>query len=136
MASWLFQPETESLKAMILKPAYVFSETGFSDEPAAQLEFACDDTSIHLLTQPSFSFNTPKPRYRKTATRRDFVGNTVTGILTIFTGLKSNKERVKEYSADFPFVSGSDSLHCIISYAEIESAERGRKKEKGTDGNT
>ncbi|CAN5826838.1 hypothetical protein BH10BAC2_BH10BAC2_49040 [soil metagenome] len=134
IAAWLFQPEGADIKSVKLKPACVFSESGFNNEPLAQLEFISDYKSIQLVSQPSFSFITPGPDYRVTRNKKNIGGNTATGVLSLFTGVNFNKEKIKEYSADFPFETGADTFHCIINYAEAEIADRERIKEGGTDG--
>jgi hypothetical protein len=117
-----------------LKRAYVFSEPGSNDQPLAQLEFASDDTSVPLLTPQLFSFKTPGPSYRKLTNKKNIGGNTATGALTLFTGVDFGKSKVNKYSADFPFVTDSDSFHCIINYWEMEVAERKRTEEKEPNG--
>jgi len=136
IATWLFSSETESLKSIKLKRAYVFSEPDFNGQPLAQLEFASNDASIHLLSQPSFSFKTPGPSYRKLTNKKNIGGNTASGVLTLFTGIEFNKDKTNNYSADFAFLTGPDSLHCIINYAQREVAERKRTKEKLANGHS
>ena len=52
----------------------------------------------------------------------------------MFTGINFNKARVFEYIADFPFEEGDSIYHCIINYAERETAERTREKTRNSDG--
>jgi hypothetical protein len=134
IATWLFDTIAENDKTIRLRPACVFSEPGFNSDPLAQLEFISDYKSIQLVNQPSFSFMTPGPDYRVTKNKKNIGGNTATGALSLFTGVKFSKAKLKEYSADFPFETGADTFHCIINYAEVESADRERIKEGGTDG--
>jgi len=82
-----------------------------------------------------FSFHTPGPTYAKTKSIRNTGGNLATGAITLFSGLHINKERVFEYNADFPFeTKDSTAYHCVIHYAEHESAEREREKTTNSDG--
>jgi hypothetical protein len=135
IATWLLQSETESQKTLTLKPACIFSESKFEQEPLTQLYFKSDNYSIDHLTEPQFSFYMPGPTYKKMKSRRNIGGNTATGLLTFFTGLRGNKMRVYEYNADFPFeIKDSTAYHCVIHYAERQSAEREREKEKNSDG--
>ena len=136
IATWLFSPQTEDSKTIRLKPACAFSEPDLNNGPIAELDFASDYKSIQLITQPSFSFNTPGPSYTLIKDKKNIGGNTATGILALFTGIHFSKEKLKVYSADFPFETGADTFHCVVGYAEAESAERERIKESGTDGYT
>jgi hypothetical protein len=69
----------------------------------------------------------------KMKSKKNMGGNTATGLLTLFTGLRGNKVRVYEYNADFPFeIKDSTAYHCMIHYAERQSAEREREKEKNS----
>lgn len=134
IATWLFDPLAENEKTIRLKPACIFSQPDYTGELLAELTFASDDKNIELLTQPSFSFYTPGPSYTLVKDKKNIGGNTATGALSLFTGVKFSKAKLKEYSADFPFETGTDTFHCIINYAELESADRERIKESGTDG--
>jgi hypothetical protein len=134
IATWLFNPVPEGEKRIRLRPACVFSQPKFNNEPLTELAFASDDKSIELLTQPSFSFNTPGPSYTVIKDKKNIAGNTSSGVIALFTGVHFSKEKVKVHSADFPFETAADTFHCMITYAELESAGRERIKESGTDG--
>ena len=134
IAAWLFQPEAVSQKSLWLKPACVFIETKPGDEPVTQLIFKSDNENIYHVTQPLFSFHLPLPKYERTNAKRNTVGNTATGAITLFTGVHINKERVFEYRADFPFEMNDSTYHCFINYAEAETAEREREKVENSDG--
>lgn len=136
IAAWLFTPETPDIKTVRLKPACVFSVSGFNNEPLTELEFASDNKSIQLLTQPSFSFNTPGPEFTLMKNKKNIGGNTASGILSVLTNgnVNFNKEKSKVYKADYPFEAGDDTFHCIVSYTETITAEREKIKETGTDG--
>lgn len=134
IASWLFQPESESQKTFRLKPACVFSPALTTQEPVAQLNFNSDREYIYHLTSPSFKFHMTGPHYEKTKTLRNTGGNIAGGVLTIFTGVGTNKSKVKEITADFPFEENDSAYHCLIHFTEKETAEREREKTKNPDG--
>jgi hypothetical protein len=136
IATWLFRPEYETEKSLWLKPACVFIDTKISDEPIKQLFFKSDNTHIEVLTEPLFSFQTQSPQYKKTGVRHNTGGNIATGAISIFTGVNLNKAKVIEYTADFAFEEKDTAYHCIINYAERETAERKREKVKDSDGGT
>jgi hypothetical protein len=134
IAAWLFQPDEVNEKNIRLKPACVFMKTNTDTKPATQLVFESDHDNIVHLTEPLFSLHTPGPSYAKTKSIRNTGGNLATGAITLFSGVHINKERVFEYNADFPFeMKDSTAYHCVIHYAEHESAER--EREKTTDNN-
>lgn len=134
IATWLFDPLAENDKTIRLRSACVFSQPEFNNELPAELAFASDDKSIELLSQPSFSFNTPGPSYTLVKDKKNIAGNAASGMIALFTGIDFGKQKMKIYSADFPFETGTDTFHCMITYAELESADRERIKESGTDG--
>ena len=134
IAKWLFQFENPGPKLIRLKPACLFTGSAPPGGSVSELMFNSNKKSIHLYTQPSFLFQTPGPGYKKTGTRRNRGGNTATGALTLFTGIRSDKSRIFDYIADFPFEESDSIFHCIINYAERETAERNREKTKNTDG--
>ncbi len=134
IATWLFQPEAVNEKDLWLKPACVFTEAKTGKEPVAQLTFESDDKSIHLIPQPSFSFHRSDPVYKKIDAKKNAGGNTASGVLTLFTGISVNKARAFEYKADFSYNENDSTYHCVINYAEKETAEREREKVKNTDG--
>ena len=136
IATWLFQPEYESEKSLWLKPACVFIDTKISAEPIKQLLFKSDNEHIDIITEPVFSFQMPGTQYKKTGVHHNTGGNIATGAVTIFTGVNLNKARVIEYTADFTFEEKDSTYHCIINYAERETAEREREKIKDNDGST
>lgn len=127
ISSWLFDPVFEkSLRSLTLKPACALSGPEINDQPLAQLEFVNDDTSIHMVTQPLFSFKTPGPGYKKLTKKKNFGGNTATAAVTLITGVGINKSKVNDHSADFSFIENTDSLHCIVNYWESKIANRER----------
>lgn len=134
IAKWLFQPEDPGPKIIRLKPACVFTALAPPSGSITELTFSSDNKSIHHTSQPSFLFKTPGPGYKKLGVKRNRGGNTVGGVITLFTGLKGNKVRIFEYSADFPFEENDSVYHCIVNYAERESAERTREKTRNSDG--
>jgi hypothetical protein len=134
IAKWLFQPEDPGQKILRIKPACVFTASASQAMPVAELVFNSNEKSINHLTLPSFSFKTPGPGYKRLGVKRNRGGNTVGGVITLFTGIRGNKVRVFEYSADFPFEESDSVYHCIINYAERESAERTREKTRNGDG--
>lgn len=136
IAAWAFQPDYKTEKSLWLKPACVFVDDTTQAEPINQLVFKADDNNIQLLSEPLFSFQTPGPEYKKTDKHKNIGGNSATGVITLFTGLNLNKEQVTEYNADFTFEEKDSAYHCIINYAERETAERVRVKEKDRDGGT
>ena len=134
IATWMFQQDNVNEKDLWLKPACVFSETKFEQEPLTQLEFKSENDSIDHLTEPQFSFHTPGPTYTKTKSKKNIGGNMATGIITTFTGFGSDKVRLYEYNADFPFeMKDSTVYHCVMHYAERETAERERTKGDNAD---
>ena len=134
IAKWLFQPGDSGQKIIRLKPACVFTDSASPATPVAELAFKSNSKSIDHLSLPSFSFKTPGPVYKRVGVKRNRGGNTLGGVITLFTGLSGNKVRVVEYNADFPFEESDTAYHCIINYAERESAERTREKTRNSDG--
>ncbi len=134
IAKWLFQPEDPGQKIIRLKPACVFTNSASPVTPITELAFNSNTKSIVHLNQPSFSFKTPGPGYKRVGVKRNLGGNTLGGAITLFTGIGGNKVRIFEYSADFPFEESDSVYHCIINYAERESAERTREKTRNIDG--
>jgi hypothetical protein len=134
IAAWLFQADEINEKNIRLKPACVFIETNTTPSPVAQLAFESDHDNIDHHTEPVFSFHTPGPIYAKTKSIKNTGGNLASGAITLLSGVNINKERAFEYNADFPFeMKDSTAYHCVIHYAEHESAER--EREKTTDDN-
>lgn len=134
IAKWLFQPEDPGQKIIRIKPACVFTASASQAIPVAELVFNSTSKSIDHLTPPSFSFKTPGPGYKRLGVKRNWGGNTVGGVITLFTGISGNKVKIFEYSADFPFEENDSVYHCIVNYAERESAERTREKTRNSDG--
>lgn len=134
IATWLFQSEAISQKSVILKPACVFQRETIKENPLSQLTFNGYRENIQHLSQPTFSLHTMGPKYEKTGVRRNTGGNIISGALTLFTGIRSSKNRSFEYNADFPFEDGDSTYHCIIKYLQNETAEleRERVKDNGT----
>jgi hypothetical protein len=95
------------------------------------LNFKSENHYINHLSEPHFSFHSAGPTYKKTKSHKNTGGNIASGAITLFTGLHLNKKKWHEYNADFPFeLSDSNAYHCIIHYAEAETAEREREKIK------
>lgn len=134
IAKWVFQPEDPGQKILRIKPACVFTGLALPATPVAELDFNSNSNVIHHLSQPSFLFKTPGPGYKRVDTKHNRGGNTLSGAVSLFTGANINKVRVFEYSADFPFEESDSVYHCIINYAERESAERKREKTRNSDG--
>ena len=134
IAKWLFQPEDPGQKKIRLMPACVYTGLSQPTGSISELLFNSNNDTIHHFTQPSFLFKRSGPGYKKTDGRRNRGGNTATGALTLFTGINLNKSRVFEYSADFTFEEGDSIYHCVINYAERETADRKREKTTNSDG--
>lgn len=131
IATWLFQPEPIDQKSLRLRPAFVFEEAIVKEKPIKTLVFTSNKESVHHLSTPSFSFNTPGPNYHKNDAKKHRVGNFASGALTVFTGLGTSKRRSFEYTADYPFEEGDSIYHCFISFNEEETAERTRERNNG-----
>lgn len=128
MATWLFQPVVAGEKKLRLKPACVFEQREVKDTVLGQLVFKSDHKSIQQLTVPAFTFINAAPAYKRTGAKRHTGGNSAVGALTLLTGLGTSKSRVFSYSADFPFEEADSTYHCLIAYAEKQTAERERTR--------
>lgn len=128
IATWLFAPGSITERSLTLKPACAFQQAATKNGSVKELQFKNDNESIQLLTSPAFTFHTGQTTYQKTDTKRNFGGNAVSGALTIFTGLSTNKSRKFLYNADFPFEEDSNTYHCSIHYEEEETKDFVRVK--------
>lgn len=133
IATWLFQQEVVTNKSLWLKPACVFTETERPDAPLMKLVFESDNISIQHITEPAFSFQKQATNYTKMGVKRNVGGNTVSGALTLLTGVGSSKTRVFKYNADLPFKEADSVYHCSIIYKEREVEDRTREKESYSD---
>lgn len=134
VASWLFQIEDVSIKSIYLKPACVFSENERSLLSISRLFFENDGETIHHTTSPSFSLHMSTPTHKKTDTKHNRLGNTLTGALTLFTGVSSSKTKTYEYISDYPIEQGDSIYHCKIGYSATVSTDREREKSRNPDG--
>lgn len=128
IAAWLFQPEPIDQKLLLLIPAAVFEEIPIKEKPINALRFVSTSNGFHHLSAPPFSFNTQNPKYEKTDAKRNIGVNFSSGLLTLISGLRTNKSRLFEYTANFSFEEGDSIFHCITSYIEKETAERTRQR--------
>lgn len=127
IAEWLFQREAIGVRSIHLKPACVFQASVIKDKPLSNMNFKSDNENIQSLSAPTFAFNTPPPTYKRTGAKRNAGGNSLSGALTLFTGIGTGKNRLFEYNADFIFKDGDSTYDCFIKYAEQESADRERQ---------
>ncbi|ULQ50938.1 hypothetical protein [Flavihumibacter fluvii] len=135
LAAWLFQPENITRKEVWLKPACVYTLRKPASQPITQLLYEYNDSIVHHLTQPQFLFHSSGPAYTDKASHNNAGGNTVSGAITLFTGISIKKARVFEYTANFLFREDDNTAYnCIINYAERESSEREREKMVNSDG--
>jgi hypothetical protein len=58
------------------------------------------------------------------------VGNTANGVVTLFTGIRTNRRKVFTYRADLPFEEADSVYHCVVNYKEEEISEQSRDREK------
>lgn len=134
VASWLFQIEDVSKKSIYVKPACVFYENEKHFQPISQLSFENDGETIHHTTYPSFTLHMSTPTYKKTDIKHNRLGNTLTGALTLFTGVSSSKTKTYEYMSDYPIEQGDSIYHCKIGYAATVNTDREREKSRNPDG--
>ena len=128
IATWAFASGPTNQYSLKLRPACVFKVIDTKYTPLKELLFTSSDDSIHQLTAPEFSFHLSEVSNEKKGINRNIGVNTITGAITIFTGISSNKTRSRNYIADFPFSEGDDIYHCRIGFDENESAQRDREK--------
>lgn len=128
IATWLFTSGAISERSLTLKPACAFQQTAIKNKPIKELQFKNDNENIQLLTSPAFILHTGQTTYQKTDSKRNFGSNALSGALTIFTGLRTNKSRSFLYNADFPFEEDSNIYHCFLHYSEEETKDLERVK--------
>lgn len=134
IATWLFQQEVVTNKSVWLKPACIFTETKRPGVPLMKLVFESDNKNIQHVTEPAFSFQEQAHNYTRIGVKRNVGSNTLSGALTLLTGVGSSKTRVFKYNTDLPFKEADSVYHCSMIYTEREAEERTRQKETYSDG--
>ena len=120
IASWIFQPAVIAPRELYLSPACVYSAKGIPAGAIRELD--------------SFDL-TPLPhKIIQTRRRPNRAGNAASGAISLITGVGISKSKSADYRAIFPFLSGNDTLNCVIDYKEIVTAERTVEKTKNDDG--
>ncbi len=120
IASWIFQPVDIAPHELYLSPACIYSSKGILTGAIRELD--------------SFELSPLPHKIIQTRRRPNRAGNAASGAISLITGVGISKSKSADYRAIFPFVSGNDTITCVIDYKEIVTAERTVEKTKNDDG--
>ena len=118
IATWLLRPKPITQRSLTLKPPCIFQETVLVAKPINKILFHRDIFGIHQPLPPQFSFELLSPKYEKTGIKRNIGGRAFGNLFTEITGLGSVKTKSYKYKADYSYVDGDSTYHCLIGYLE------------------
>lgn len=127
VAAWTVKDSKEPVYTITLVQAMLYNPN-FPRPDIVVRDLVFKNLMYQIVHQgePAFTLNKKNVNHTKTATRRNVGGNIAGGALTLLTGIRSEKNKRKLYTADYHFTDLDQQYHCFVDYTEVESAERER----------
>lgn len=133
IVSWLFRKETNYNRELFLPTACLFQPNPFKWNTISTMVFQQNNDVLSVLSEPAISLRQLGDEVRKTHKNRNIGGNLLGGTITLLTGADVAKSKSVSYVRDYPFFDGKDTLHCQISFMEVETTSRQREVTKTGD---
>jgi hypothetical protein len=128
VASWAFTSAFGAPKTSVLLPACIYLTT--SSSPKENVSFLEDGMAITPSNSWSMRLTRLPPKFIQESEQKKIAGNAAKSIVTVLTGVGTNKHRFKNYRTDLGYADAEKSYHALIHFTEMFASEQEREKQE------